>query len=89
MLSRLFSPWRLAAAAGVVGAVLILVGTTQKSDKLLEVPDTAHPLATLVQVPGGKSHTDGGGIYYVDVLLKKASLLQASFSLGPHKPHPF
>jgi PDZ domain-containing protein len=80
MLSRLFAPWRLAAAAGVVLVVLVLVGTTQKSDKLLEVPDKAHSLSTLVQVPGGTSHNDGGGIYYVDVLLKKASLLQASFS---------
>jgi Lon-like protease len=80
MLSRLLSPWRLAAAAGAVIAVLIFVGVTQKSDKLLEVPDKAHSLSTLVQVPGGKPHKDGGGIYYVDVLLKKASLLQESFS---------
>jgi len=81
MLSRLLSPWRLAAAAAVVIAVLVFVGMTQKSDKLLEVPDRAHPLGTLVQVPGGTAHNDGGGIYYVDVLVKKASLLQASFSL--------
>jgi PDZ domain-containing protein len=80
MLSRLLSPWRLAAAACVVIAVLIFVGMTQKSDKLLEVPDKAHSLSTLVQVPGGKPHNDGGGVYYVDVLLKKASLLQESFS---------
>jgi Lon-like protease len=80
MLTRLLSPARLAAAAAVVLAVSIAVGLTQKSDKFLEVPDQAHPLASLVQVPGGKQHNDGGGIYYVDVLLKKASLLQASFS---------
>ena len=80
MLSRLFAPWRLAAAAALVVVVLIVVGMTQKSNKLLEVPDQAHPLTALVQVPGGKPHTDGGGIYYVDVLVKRPSLLQEAFS---------
>jgi Lon-like protease len=80
MLARLFSPVRLAAAAAVVLAVLVVVGVTQKSNNFLEVPDQAHPLTNLVQVPGGKQHNDGGGIYYVDVLLKRATLLQSSLS---------
>ena len=80
MLTRLLSPVRLAAAGAVVLAAAIAVGVTQKSDKFLELPDPAHPLTSLVRVPGGKPHNDGGGIYYVDVLVKKASLLQASFS---------
>jgi PDZ domain-containing protein len=80
MLSRLLAPWRLAAAAAVVVVVLLVVGTTRKSDKLLEVPDQPHSLAGLVHVPGGKRQVDGGGIYYVDVRLKQASLLQASLS---------
>ena len=80
MLTRLLSPVRLAAAGAVVLAAAIAVGVTQKSDKFLEVPDQAHPLTSLVQVPGGKRQAGGGGIYYVDVLLKRASLLQSSFS---------
>ena len=80
MLTRLFSPVRLAAAAAVVLAVLVIVGVTQKSNNFLEVPDQAHSLTNLVQVPGGKRQKDGGGIYYVDVLLKRASLLQSSVS---------
>ena len=68
------------ATGAVILAAAIAVGLTQKSDKFLEVPDQAHPLAGLVQVPGGKPGKDRGGIYYVDVLVKKASLLQASFS---------
>jgi PDZ domain-containing protein len=55
---------------------------TQKSDSLLEVPDRAHPLAGLISVPSGTPRKpDTGGIYYVDVLLQKASLLQSSFKL--------
>jgi len=80
MLTRLLSPVRLVATGAVILAAAIAVGLTQKSDKFLEVPDQAHPLAGLVQVPGGKPGKDRGGIYYVDVLVKKASLLQASFS---------
>jgi Lon-like protease len=74
------SPLRLLAAAVVVIIVLVVVAATRKSDNFLEVPDTAHALAGLVQVPGPKARRNGGGIYYVDVLVKKASLLQATFS---------
>jgi PDZ domain-containing protein len=34
-----------------------------------------------VHVPGAKPRPDGGGIYYVDVLVKRASLLQSTFSV--------
>jgi Lon-like protease len=78
---RLLSPLRL-ATAGVILLVLVFAYlVTQKSDQLLEVPDKAHPLSGLIRVPGGTAHLDGGGIYYVDVLVQKASLLEASFKL--------
>jgi Lon-like protease len=78
---RLLSPWRL-ATAGVILLVLVAVFmVTQKSDNLLEVPDKAHPLTGLIKVPGGMRQPDGGGIYYVDVLLQKASLLESSFKV--------
>ncbi len=57
--------------------VALLFLLTRSSDHYLEIPDEAHPLATLVKVPGPKEKDDGGGIYYVDVLLKKASLLES------------
>jgi Lon-like protease len=79
MSRRLFSPMRLATAGLVLLVTAAVFLVTQKSNKYIEVPDKAHPLATLVQVPGGKPHQDHGGIYYVDVFVKKASLLQASF----------
>lgn len=77
---RLLSPLRL-ATAGVILLVLVFAYlVTQKSDQLLEVPDKAHPLSGLIRVPGGTAHLDGGGIYYVDVVVKKASQLESSFS---------
>src|SRR2546421_4662010 len=33
----------------------------------------------LVTVPGGKAPQDGGGVYYVDVLVRKASWLERLF----------
>jgi Lon-like protease len=80
MRSRL-SPLRLATAGVVLLVVVLVVLVTRQSDKFLEVPDPAHSLTGLVKVPGGMRHQDGGGIYYVDVVVKRASLLEASFSL--------
>jgi PDZ domain-containing protein len=77
VLARLLTPLRLLAAALLVLAVAVVVLLTRGSDKYLEIPDRAHPLAGLVQVPGGKTATDAGGIYYVDVLVKRASLLES------------
>ncbi len=73
------SPLRLAAAGAILLVAVFAYMVTQKSDKLLEVPDKAHPLSGLINVPGSTRRQDGGGIYYVDVVLQKASLLQASF----------
>ena len=80
-MTRWLSPMRLAAAAAIVLVLFFAYGITQKSDKLLEVPDKAHPLSGLIKVAGSSRRQDGGGIYYVDVVLQKASLLQSSFKL--------
>jgi Lon-like protease len=77
VLARLLTPLRLASAGLLVLLVALLILLTRSSDHYLEIPDEAHPLATLVKVPGPKEKDDGGGIYYVDVLLKKASLLES------------
>ena len=80
MLSRAFSPVRLLGAAAVVIVVLVVVTATRSSSSFLEVPDKAHPLTGLVRVQGAEAPRDGGGIYYVDVLVKKASLMQRYLS---------
>jgi Lon-like protease len=76
-MSRALSPFRLASAGLIMLAVALVILVTRGSNKYLEVPDKAHPLETLVQVPGYKQQNDGGDIYYVDVLLKPASLLES------------
>lgn len=50
------------------------------SDSYLILPDEASPLAPLVKVEGERASTDGGGIYYVDVVVRKASLLEEQIS---------
>jgi Lon-like protease len=80
-MQRLLSPLRLAAGGAILLIAVFVVMVTQKSDRLLEVPDKAHPLTGLISVGSGKPQRDGGEIYYVDVVVQKASLLEASFSL--------
>jgi Lon-like protease len=76
-LGRVLSPFRLASAGLIVLVATLAILVTRGSNQYLEIPDSAHPLADLVQVPGAKPDADGGGIYYVDVLLKPASLLES------------
>jgi len=78
-MARWLSPSRLAAAGAILLLAVLAYMLTQKSYKLLEVPDKAHSLTGLISVPGPARRHDGGGIYYVDVVVQKASLLQASF----------
>jgi Lon-like protease len=77
VLKRVLTPLRLAFAGLTLLVVAFVILITQQSDQYLETPDVAHPLANLVKVPGGKPQSDGGGIYYVDVFLKRASLLES------------
>jgi Lon-like protease len=75
---KAFSPARLLMAAAIVVVAAVAFAVIHRTDEYLEVPDEAHPLAGLVSVPGGKEKPeDAGGIYYVDVLIKRASLLES------------
>jgi PDZ domain-containing protein len=60
-------------------AIAFVVLLTSSSNEYLLVPDQAHPLADIVQVPGAKPSDGKGGIYYVDVLERKASFLERMF----------
>jgi Lon-like protease len=76
---RVLTPLRLAVGGVVLLLVTVVLLLTTTSDSFLLLPDKAHPLAALVTVPGGQDQTNGGGIYYVDVLERKASLLERMF----------
>lgn len=73
---RLISPGRLAATGLVLLAAVALVLWAAPSSSYLILPDRAKPLEERVEVPGEKPDDDGGGIYYVDVIVRKASLLE-------------
>ena len=62
----------------VLGALLVL-----PSNDYIFLPDQAHPVAPLVTVPGGHDPTKGG-IYFVDVIVRKAKLLEQLFG-GLHE----
>ena len=54
------------------------------SSSYLILPDGAKPLADKVKVEGAKPAMEGGGIYFVDVILRKSSLLEEL--LSPLRP---
>jgi Lon-like protease len=74
---RFVTPGRI-AAFGLVLLAIVLGLVLIQSDEYLFLPDRAHPVTPLVSVPGGHERA-GGGIYYVDVVVRKASLLESLF----------
>jgi Lon-like protease len=68
----------------VLGLILLAVAVglaVYPSNEYIFLPDKAHPVAPLVTVPGGGSHFErnGGGVYFVDVVVRKATLLERLF----------
>lgn len=71
---RLFSPVRL-FVAGLLAAAVAVTLWILPTESYIFLPNRAHPVAPLVEVEGGKDPKDGG-IYFVDVLVRKATLLE-------------
>jgi Lon-like protease len=67
---------RLAATAGALLAAVAAALFLVPSDKYIYLPDEAHPVAPIVKVEGEKPDDDGGGIHYLDVLVRKAVLAE-------------
>jgi PDZ domain-containing protein len=72
---RLFTRAKLAIASVVFAAGAVALWALP-SDSYIFLPHDATPVAPLVDVEGGKEPRDGGGIYFVDVLVRKATLLE-------------
>ncbi len=49
------------------------------SGSYIFLPDRAHPVAPLVSVQGAKRPSGAGGIYFVDIFVRKASLAEKFF----------
>ena len=73
---RHLSPGRL-VGAGV--GLLVLVGLVlflTPSNEYIFLPDPAHPVAPYVRVAGHKPRAGPGAIYFVDIQVRKATLLE-------------
>jgi PDZ domain-containing protein len=64
--------------AGLVVLTAIVLYLIPSNDYLL-LPDTAHPVAPLVTVQGGHDPKGPGGIYFVDVIERKATMFESLF----------
>jgi Lon-like protease len=70
------TPARLAVAGLSLLAAVLLFLWLFPSNTYIFLPDRAHPVAPIVKVQGGKDPNDGGGIYFVDIFVRKATLLE-------------
>jgi PDZ domain-containing protein len=71
-------------ALGVILLAVVFVLWAVPSNEYIFLPDKAHPVDPLVTVAGGHEPDNGGGIYFVDVIVRKASLLERLFG-GLHE----
>ena len=74
-------PGRLLVGGLVLGVLTVAALWFLPSDSYLLLPDRAKPLADKVTAEGEKPHPPGG-IYYVDVVVRKASLLEEVASIS-------
>ncbi len=76
---KLFSPGRLLLAGVILAVVTFGVLWLAPSDDYLLLPDEAHPVAPLVTVETPKRGGGQDGVYFVDLIQKRASLLESIF----------
>jgi PDZ domain-containing protein len=85
-LRRLLTPWWRVVA--VVVAALVVTGVilfSIPSGKYILLPDVAHPVSPLVKVQGAVRAQKPGTLYFVDVVERRASELEALFPwIHPH-----
>ena len=79
MQRRLLSPAKLAGGAVFLLVVAALVLYAVPSHNYLLLPDKAHPVGPLVSVQGQHKDQNAGGIYFVDVFERRASLFESLF----------
>jgi PDZ domain-containing protein len=70
------APRWLALSGAALLAVVVLLAATVPADDYLYVPNGAHPVATKVAVQGKQDPRGPGGIYYVDVTVRKVRWLE-------------
>jgi PDZ domain-containing protein len=84
-LRRYVTPWRVFGGIVVLLAATVLILFSIPSGDYILLPDVAHPVAPFVHVQGAPADAGGGTIYYVDVVERRASELEALFPwIRPH-----
>ncbi|MFQ5425567.1 MAG: PDZ domain-containing protein [Gaiellales bacterium] len=72
--------WRRGLLALIIlGAIAFAILRFTPSDTYLFVPNSARPVAPLVHVPDDQESTGKGGIFMVDISVKRASLFERLF----------
>jgi Lon-like protease len=79
MQRRLLSPAKVAGGVVFLLVVAALVLYAVPSHNYLLLPDKAHPVGPLVSVQGQHKDQNAGGIYFVDVFERRASLFESLF----------
>jgi len=62
--------------AGLLALAMVVVRLSPSGGGFLYVPHKAELLASHVRVPGEKEQTGNGGIYFVDISIRRANLLE-------------
>jgi PDZ domain-containing protein len=75
---RVFSPAG-ALTLGLALVIVVLALELVSSRDYIFLPDRAHPVGPLVSVAGAHQPAGSGGIYFVDVIVRKATLLEQLF----------
>jgi PDZ domain-containing protein len=70
---KIATPGRLIGAGIALLVVIALLGWLVPSGYYLYVPNRAEPLAPKVKVEGERDDTGPGGIYYVDIVVRRAT----------------
>jgi PDZ domain-containing protein len=79
---KVFTAGRL-LALGLVLLATVVILLVYPSNEYIFLPDKAHPVGPLVTLPNPHAEAHGG-IYYVDVLIEKATLWEKFFGGWPH-----
>jgi PDZ domain-containing protein len=79
MRRRFLSPAKIGGGAVFLLVLTALVLYVVPSHNYLLLPDKAHPVGPLVTVQGEQSQKEDGGIYFVDVFERRASVFESLF----------
>ena len=77
MTRSLSRPIQILGVLVALALATVIVLTFVPSNDFIFLPTAARPVAPLVSVTGGKDPTDGGGVYYVAVIERRANMLES------------